>query len=47
VVKDKNEIHKDTIGPFRDKGYYIDNCQAFAISSRREQKMVAMTKEDM
>ncbi len=46
MVKHEDEIPKDAIRPFKDKGYHLDNCQAFSMS-RRGQKMIAMTKEDM
>jgi len=46
MVKNEDEIPKDAIRPFKDMGYHLDNCQAFAMS-RWGQKMVAMTKEDM
>ena len=46
MVKDEKEIPKDAIRPFKDRGYHLDNCQAFAMS-RRGQKTIAMTKEDM
>ena len=46
MVKNEEEIPKDAIRPFKDMGYHLDNCQAFAMS-RRGQKMIAMTKEDM
>jgi len=46
MLKHEKEIPKDAIRPFKDKGYHLDNCQAFAMS-RRGQKMIAMTKEDM
>jgi len=46
MAKHENEIPKDAIRPFRDKGYHLDNCQAFSMS-RRGQHTVAMTKEDM
>jgi len=46
MVKHEEEIPKDAIRPFKDMGYHLDNCQAFAMS-RWGQKMVAMTKEDM
>jgi len=46
MVKNEEEIPKDAIRPFRDKGYHLDNCQAFSMS-RRGQEMIAMTKEDM
>jgi uncharacterized protein (DUF169 family) len=46
MVKDEEEIPKDAIRPFKDRGYHLYNCQAFSMS-RRGQKMVAMTKEDM
>ena len=46
MAKDENDIPKDAIRPFRDNGYHLDNCQAFSMS-RRGQKTVAMTKEDM
>jgi len=46
MAKNEEEIPKDAIRPFKDRGYHLDNCQAFSMS-RRGQKMVAMTKEDM
>lgn len=46
MIKNEKEIPKDAIRPFKDMGYHLDNCQAFAMS-RRGQKMIAMTKEDM
>jgi len=46
MIKNEKEIPKDAIRPFKDMGYHLDNCQAFSMS-RRGQKMVAMTKEDM
>ena len=46
LIKHEEEIPKDAIRPFKDMGYHLDNCQAFAMS-RWGQKMVAMTKEDM
>ena len=32
MVKSEEELPKDAIRPFRDKGYHLDNCQAFAMS---------------
>lgn len=46
MAKSEEEIPKDAIKPFRDLSYHLDNCQAFSIS-RRGQKTIAMTKEDM
>lgn len=46
MVKSEEEIPENAIRPFRDKGYHLDNCQAFSMS-RRGQHTVAMTKEDM
>jgi len=46
MLKHEKEIPKDAIRPFKDMGYHFDNCQAFSMS-RRGQKMIAMTKEDM
>ena len=46
MVKNGEEIPKDAIRPFKDRGYHLDNCQAFAMS-RRGQKTIAMTTEDM
>ena len=46
MAKDEKDIPKDAIRPFKDRDYHLDNCQAFSMS-RRGQKMVAMTKEDM
>ena len=46
MVKSEEEIPKNAIRPFKDKGYHLDNCQAFSMS-RRGKNMVAMTKEDM
>jgi len=46
MAKHENEIPKDAIRPFKDRGYHLDNCQAFSMS-RRGQHTVAMTKEDM
>lgn len=46
MVKSEEEIPKDAIRPFKDMGYHLDNCQAFSMS-RRGQKTIAITKEDM
>lgn len=46
MAKSEEEIPKDAIRSFRDLGYHLDNCQAFSIS-RRGQKTIALTKEDM
>jgi len=46
MIKNEKEIPIDAIRPFKDLGYHLDNYQAFSMS-RRGQKMVAMTKEDM
>jgi uncharacterized protein (DUF169 family) len=46
MAKHEKQIPKDAIRPFKDMGYHLDNCLAFAMS-RWGQKTVAMTKEDM
>jgi len=34
MVKSEEEIPKDSLRPFRDKGYHLDNCMAFSMSRR-------------
>ena len=46
MVKSEDEIPEDALRPYKDKGFHLDNCQAFSMS-RREKNMIAMTKEDM
>ncbi len=46
MIKNEKEISKDAIRPVKDMVYYLDNFQAFSMS-RRGQKTIVMTKEDM
>jgi uncharacterized protein (DUF169 family) len=45
MLEKEEDIPEEAIRPFRDRGYHLAQCQAFAMS-RRQRETVAMLKED-
>ena len=46
LLEKEADIPKEAVRPFRDLGYHMPLCQAFA-TSRREGTLMALLKEDM
>jgi uncharacterized protein (DUF169 family) len=45
MLEKESDIPDGAVRPYKDRGYHISQCQAFALS-RREKTTVAMLKED-
>jgi uncharacterized protein (DUF169 family) len=45
MLEKEPDVPEGAVRPFKDRGYHISQCQAFALS-RREKTTVAMLKED-
>jgi uncharacterized protein (DUF169 family) len=45
MLEKEADIPKGAVRPFRDRGYHLAQCQAFALS-RRRRETIAMLKED-